>query len=359
MNCIMGGDMPRFRLDFAAPPHNPAHSLPAAAPGFRLDPPAAGWIICHVDRAGFLPIRLSDVFPPLADLWLWSMAVAWGLLPVSARIDEEGTEVLIAAEALPGERLRLSLIRRMDRSSFEPGRVVDAIVWMEARHAFLARWGALWAAYCQDDGLPWTEWKRFENQALPEPMRDMPWGALADVPALEPPPWTANQRIAWFYLSMAHQMRSRGHGCEYTADPAYWTLRELAFARLSIYAARAAWVQLREDEPPPTEALRLIDDAHDESLNGPQAEVQDEQKRRLSLFHSYVDAIQSTFDYIADIVEGCLPRLPIARGSFIADAQGHRARILKADGREWLLYWDDGRITLEDAFHAGMHPSWH
>lgn len=347
-----------FRLDFAAPPQSPTVSLLAAAPDFRLDPPAAGWIICHVERADFLPIRLSDVFPPLADLWLWSQAVAQGLLPVRVRIDEEGADVLLAAENLPEGHLRLSLIRRMDASSFEPERVIDAIVWTEARHVFLARWGALWAAYCQDDGLPWSEWKRFENQALPEPMRDMPWDALADVPALEPLPWTREQRIAWFYLQMAYHLRSRGHGCEYLDDPGYWTLRELAFARLSIRAVQAAWKQLREDMPPSTEALRLIDDAQEQALDDLEASAQDTQKGRLSLDHAYLAAIQGTFDHITEIVEGCLPRLPIGQGSFIADERGRRAVIVCMRGREWLLYWDDGRITLEDAFHAARHPSW-
>lgn len=350
--------MPPFHLEFAAPEYNPTDGPLVTVPGFRLTPPDAGWIRCHIEGADFLPIRMSDVFPPLADLWLWSVAVARGLLPVTARIDEEGTEVLLAAEALPEGRLRLSLIRRGDtRSSFEPGRVIDAIAWTEERRAFLARWGAMWATYCQDDGLPWIEWKRFENQTLPEPMRDMPWGELADIPELEAPPWSFAQRIAWFFLSMAHQLRSRGHGCEYTANPGLWTLRELAFAWLTIRAAQSAWVQLRQDAPPLPEALRLIDDAYELALDYPETSTRDEQASRLSLNHAHLEVMQATFDYIADIVEACLPHLPIGAGSFIADHAGRRAVILRAEGRDWLFYWDDGRITREDAFHAGRQAS--
>lgn len=350
--------MAPYHLDFAKPRCCAAASLLAAPPGFRLTPPEAGGILCHVEGADFLPIRLSHVFAPLADLWLWSMAVASGLLPASARIDEEDTEVLFAAEELPEGRLRLSLIRREDaRFSFERGRVIDAIAWAEDRRSFLARWGGMWAAYCQDDSLPWSEWKRFEQQALPEPMRDMPWEALADIPALDAPPWSFAQRIAWFYLSMAHQLRSRGHGCEYTADPALWTLRELVFARLSIWAAQSAWAQLRPDAPPTAEALRRIDDAFDLALEYPASSAQDERESRLALNHAYLEVMQATFDHIADIVEACLPQLPLGAGSFIADQAGRRAVILRAEGREWLLYWDDGRITQEDAFHAGRQAS--
>lgn len=211
--------MQPFHLDFAVPGYNPKGSLLATAPGFRLTPPEAGWIYCHIDGADFLTIRMSYVFRPLADLWLWSVAVARGLLPVTVRIDEEGTEVYFAAEELPEGRLHLSLIRCGNTRSCESGRVIDAIAWMEDRHAFLARWGALWATYCLDDTQPWIEWEHDGEQRFPEPMRDMPWGELADITELEAPPWSRQQRIAWFYLSMAHQMRSRGHGCEYTANP--------------------------------------------------------------------------------------------------------------------------------------------
>ncbi len=350
--------MQPFHLDFAAPEYNPTDGPLATAPGFRLTPPEAGRIRCHVESADFPPIDMSNVIPPLADLWLWSVAVARGLLPVTVHIDEEGTEVLYVAEELPAERLRLSLIRREGRRfSFEPGRVIDAIAWTEERCAFLARWSVLWASYCQDDGLPWIEWEREGEQRFPEAMRDMPWEELADIPALEPPPWTRQQRIAWFYLSMAHQLRSRGHGCEYTADPDFWTLRELAFARLAIRAAQSAWAQVRTDVPPHAEALRLIQDAYELALDYPVASARDEQASRLALNHAHLEVMQATFGYIANIAEACQPHLPIGAGTFIADHAGRRAVILRAEGRDWLLYWDDGRITQEDAFHAGRHPS--
>lgn len=347
-----------FKLNFAAPGHAFTGNFLATPPGFRLDPPEAGWIICHLVGADFLPLRMSYVFPPLADLWLWSVAVARGLLPVTVRIDEEGTAVFFSAEERPEGRLRLSLIRRMETLlSSEPGEVIDAIAWTEERRAFLSRWGSLWATYCLDDTLPWDEWERFEEKRFPEPMRDMPWEKLADFPELEAPSWTYQQRIAWFYLSMAHQMHSRGHGCEYIADPDSWTLRELAFARLAIHAAQSAWTQLHTDAPPQPAALHLIDVAYELIQDDPEASARDEQASRLSLDRAHLDAMQATFDYIADIAEACLPQLPIGAGSFIADLEGRRAVILRAEGRDWLLYWDDGRITREDAFHAGRQAS--
>lgn len=352
--------MQPFHLDFVAPEYNPTDSPLVTAPGFRLDPPEAGWIICHIEGADFLPLRMSYVFPPLADLWLWSVAVARGLLPVTVRIDEEGTVVLFSAEERPEGRLRLSLIRRMETLFFsEPGEVIDAIAWTEERRAFLARWGTSWATYCLDDTLPWDEWERFEEKRFPEPMRDMPWEKLADFPELEAPSWTYQQRIAWFYLSMAHQMRSRGHGCEYIADPDSWTLRELAFARLAIHAAQSAWMQLHTGAPPQPAALHLIDDAYELIQDDPEASARDEQTSRLSLDRAHLDVTQATFDYIADIAGACLPQLPIGASSFMADQEGRRAVILRAEGRDWLLYWDDGRITREDAFHARRQDSCH
>lgn len=121
--------------------------------------------------------------------------------------------------------------------------------------------------------------------------------------------------------------------------------------------AQAAWIQLRMDAPPPAEALRLIQDTYELALDYPEASARDEQTSRLSLDHAHLDVMQATFAYIADIAKVCLPQLPIGAGSFFADHAGRRAVILRAEGRNWLLYWNDGRITQEGAFHAGRHPS--
>lgn len=130
--------MPPFRLDFTAPERVSADGVRGTPSGFCLTPPDAGWIRCHIERADFRPPRMRLL--PLADLWRWSVAVAMGLLPATARTDEEGREVLWVAEALPENRLRLSLSRRGDtRSSFDPARLSGAIAWTEDRGAFLAR----------------------------------------------------------------------------------------------------------------------------------------------------------------------------------------------------------------------------
>lgn len=276
-----------------------------------------------------------------------------GLTPVAVRLDEEDDVVYLVAEHVPEAGLRLGLARMPGHMSLGEA-VPDAkLCWVEPRQDFLRRWGRMWADFLAGESFDQRQW-----DDDPEPMRDMPWEELADIPEWEPPSsWSFPQRIAWFYLSMAHLLRSRGHGCEYTADPAYWTLRELAFARLSIGAAQSAWAQLRADAPPRTEARCLIDAARESALFQAEVSTQSEQEARLALDHAYFDAIAATFDHIAAIVDACLPYLPIGAGSFIADHEGRRAVILRADGRDWLLYWDDGRITQEDAFHTGRHPS--
>ncbi len=343
--------MQPFHLNFAAPGHNLTGNILTTPPGFRLDPPEAGWIFCHIEGADFLPIRMSNVHPPLADLWLWSVAVARGLLPVTVRIAEEGTEVLFAAEELPEGRLHLSLIRREDtRYSFEPGRVIDAITWTEDKRAFLARWGALWATYCLDDTLPWDEWERFEEKRFPEPMRDMPWGELAYIPELEAPPWSLPQRIAWFYLSMAHHRSPMptGHGYAYVEEPDWWTLHRMAFAELSLIAAHAAWRALCEGIPPTADAWQQIQKAREMVENY----RENREAHSLPFMPTFSVPVRTVHLAVHEATMGCLARLPIGAGSFFAGQEGHRAVLIDAKGRDWLLYWDDGHITREDAFHT-------
>jgi hypothetical protein len=106
-------------------------------------------------------------------------------------------------------------------------------------------------------------------------------------------------------------------------------------------------------------ALHLIDDAYELVQDDPEASARDEQASRLSLDRAHLDVMQATLDDIANIVEACLPQLPIGAGSFMADQEGRRAVILRTEGRDWLLYWDDGRISLADPFYAHHRPAFY
>lgn len=177
------------RIDFACPHGFGAVQAVAldAPPGFALSSPDAGWIYLTVQHgdSNFDRVAMSDVFPPLMQLWAWSLAVAWGLMPVTLRIDEEGSAVYMTAETVVQERLRFTLTRTTYGWDTEPEPVLQALTWHEDRTAFLQSWGRLWAAYLHDDTMPWHEWLRTEEQLCPEPARDMPWDALASIPAVE------------------------------------------------------------------------------------------------------------------------------------------------------------------------------
>lgn len=334
--------MDTYDLTFEALLEGGSHRVLDAPPRLRLAGPEHGWIDLVVGEEGgeFAPVTLSQVYPPLADLWAWSLAVAWGLMPVTVRLDEESNLVYLMADMLPEDRLRIELTRAHGYQPPNEAAPEARLCWVEPRQDFLRRWGRMWAEFL-GDGFDQAHW---DND--PEPMRDMPWEALADVPALEPPPWTLKQRIAWFYLVMAYQLGWR-----------WLFVHQMDYAELALMAAESAarCLPLCEPFPPPDEASDLLRQArrlaHEE---GGHADGSD----RLATREVDFDARQAVSRYLASTVTACLPYLPFAPGSFIADEQGRRAVILRMSGREWLLYWDDGRITREDAFHAARHPSW-
>lgn len=105
-----------FALDFTVPPIVSDAIVLDAPPAFKLTPPDAGWIRLTLDgHTNGTPvsstIRLSYVYPPLADLWLWSRALAANLAPARVRIDEEGIASELRAEPEAGDGLRISLLQ--------------------------------------------------------------------------------------------------------------------------------------------------------------------------------------------------------------------------------------------------------
>ncbi len=356
------------RLDFTQPDGlatGEAVAL-ASSPAFSLSPPEAGWIglaIEHPD-ADFPPVMMSKVFSPLAPLWAWSLALAWGMEPASCRIDEEGSAVYLIAKAGTAERLSFTLVRTQYGCRNEPERLLQALTWEEGRAQFLHRWSALWAAFFSDETLPWIEWERQEETSIPEPMRDMPWERLPDLAALatvEPAPWPREALIAWFWLLLSHHLHSRGHGCEFTQDPARYILREMAFARHvldALNAARQALGLETSDNDKPCRALILR--AQDIALYGPdEAEEPDDEFAGFSsgpLERAYYRAQQAVYELQAETVRALLSRLPIGEGCAFIDEQGRRARLVHRNRRRWVLCWEDGRLSEGDCFYQDHRP---
>ncbi|MCX8086942.1 MAG: hypothetical protein N3C63_08600 [Rhodocyclaceae bacterium] len=325
----------------------------ASPPGLSLVGPEAGQInLVIAGSAVSALVTLSDVHPPLADVWLWSLAVAWGLGPAAVRLDGRSEAVYLLAHPVAQDVLSLELLRLPAHHASSDPLSAQRVGWLEPRTNFLRRWGRMWCNLLTGPFFDRRQWG-----IDPEPMRGMPWNELGDAPALEEAPtWSRAQRIAWFYFLVAYHLRSRNH---FPEGPAYWRQRELSLIRFSLLAAQAGWRQLRADAPP-EKALQLIDEA-EQVVRRVQANIDgSEEPNQLEreLGRAYFEAIRATLHEIADIVAACLPLLPIGPGSFFADKQARRAVILRADGREWLLYWDDRLIRKEGAFHLDRLPAW-
>ncbi|AVZ80158.1 hypothetical protein C3497_12525 [Zoogloeaceae bacteirum Par-f-2] len=121
------------RLDFALPDAcvtGKAATL-ASPPAFSLSHPEAGWIRLAIEHpdADFPPVMMSKVFSPLAPLWAWSLALAWGMEPASCRIDEEGSAVYLIAKAGTEGRLSFTLVRTQYGCRNEPERLLQALTW--------------------------------------------------------------------------------------------------------------------------------------------------------------------------------------------------------------------------------------
>lgn len=65
-----------FRLDFTAPERVSVDGVRVTPPGFRLTPPDAGWIRCHIEGADFRPPRCAFCRWPICGggRWPWR----WG-----------------------------------------------------------------------------------------------------------------------------------------------------------------------------------------------------------------------------------------------------------------------------------------
>jgi len=342
-------------------PTAPAHTLfRNTPPPLRLSRPEHGWIDLFIGEAGpFAPVSLSNVYPPLADLWYWSCALALGLLPATVRVYDESEYFFLSAERVNDGALRLRALRTVYDSP-EAGAPGACLVWEEPRRDFLRRWGRMWADWAAASDTDWSQW---EEEDVPEPMLDMPWEALADWPDERPAPWPRNALVGWFWLLMAHQLPSRGRrGCEYLDDPGRWVLRELALADLTLDVLHRAWTVLDDGAAPDGgECRRLIDVArdlaHGEDL--PQPEAHDVfAGLGEPLDRAYYRAQAAVFDDRERITGELLPRFPIAPGSAFTDAGGRSVSLIEARGRRWFVFRDDGQVNEEDVFHLVGGALW-
>lgn len=337
--------MQPFKLEFAVPDLEVNAAQLAQPPKFYLDPSNPHWIVVHVADANIPDIQVNYSQNSLFDLWLWSVAVARGLLPVTVCIEEENTEILLCAEATDAKGLRLQLIRRHSLlPSATAGDLSNHVVWCEARHDLLMRWSAMCSACIEVD-------------LTPAPMCDVDWENLINIPILEAPPWTLAQRVAWFYLSMAYHLLVCQSGHTFLMNPIMHTLRKLDLVEIAVRAAHAAWTQMLTDEPPTADALSVIEAAREDIRQMSETSSEHPNARHQLLIHMSWRGTQAGHTAITAIADTLLAQLPITSGSFFADKHGCRSTLIRVQGDHWLLYWEDGRITQDSAFHAGRQPS--
>lgn len=337
-----------FGLCFA--PSATAAVTLSSPPAVHLAGPEAGSIAMMIGQPEFAPVVLRDAHAPLAGLWLWSMAVAWDLLPVTLRLEAEEGPVELSAQPQADGQILVVVARGHAKAARDKDRV-QGIRWQQTRAEFLRHWGSAWtkclASPAFDAGGHWA--------IDPEPVRDMPWVTLGETPELEAPSWPMPARIAWFYLQMAHHSRSKNHGCEYTADPARWVARELAFARMGVQCANAAWAALHS-----TPAPNQGEEARIAVVLARAQQLPKELSRELevSLHHDYIETQSAAFEHVARVAEALLPQLPITPGCHFADEKGRRSTLVYRHGRRWTLWREDGMLVQEDAFRARFHTLW-
>jgi hypothetical protein len=337
-----------FGLCFA--PSATAAVTMSSPPAVHLAGLAAGSIAMMIGQPEFAPVVLRDAHAPLAGLWLWSMAVAWDLLPVTLRLEAEEGPVSLSAQPQADGQILVVVARGHAKAACDEDRV-QGIRWQQTRAEFLRHWGSAWtkclANPAFDAGGHWA--------IDPEPVRDMPWVTLGKTPELEAPSWPMPARIAWFYLQMAHHLRSKNHGCEYTADPARWVARELALARMGVQCANAAWAALHS-----TPAPNQGEEARIAVVLARAQQLPKELSRELevSLHHDYIETQSAAFEHVARVAEALLPQLPITPGCHFADEKGRRSTLVYRQGRRWTLWREDGMLVQEDAFRARFHTLW-
>lgn len=89
------------------------------------------WEICAGEQN--FEISLSNVYPPLDDIWLWTMLISASCLPVAVHIDMEGTVVTLRASwaELEADRIFVSIAERAEDNIEKPVAVIGRRNWLQ------------------------------------------------------------------------------------------------------------------------------------------------------------------------------------------------------------------------------------
>lgn len=351
-----------FALDFTVPPITLDAIILDAPPAFKLTPPDAGWI--RLMLAGYANgkpvnshIRLSYVYPPLADIWLWSRALAANLTPARVRIDEEGIASELRAEPEADDSLRVSL--QQEDTEGEPHTL---IVWHEPRADFLARWGACFAKLFHDDTQPWEEWEHFYDAIWREPARSLPWEKLAQTRVKMPSNWPRNALIAWFWLLHAHHYRSERATEWSRRDPLVFAREDIQFDALRLRCAAAAWrAAIPAHVPPDASAYAASHEELCEWLEDTApllSEIPPTPVAARSLFEHTYPVSRAVHDWIQLVEAAVFACLPLCTGQIFIDEHHARGVVLEAENTTQIVVWETGAVTVETGFNRGSSTVW-
>jgi hypothetical protein len=331
-----------------------------APPTLALSAPRAGWIDWHFAAGSEqFTVHLSYLFACLVDIWIWAMAVAHRLMPVSLRLDEEGKDSVLCAEwGDDGHgQLRLTLWQG-DTDGRECGR----FVWREDRVGWLRRVGSRFGAYL-GEGFDVVEWRN--HDAWPELAQYLPWCLPEAIAPHTRCSWPLSPRRAWFFLAVSQWLDPVVlHRARCSPDRAALARLEFLCAWRRQEALVAAW-RLLSGEPPAEDIGRLdraLDDARDlfedcETEREVRQAV-DAPGRVDDLSQAMGNGRRSLHFLRTKAFDQLVAEFPLVPGQIFIDECLRPGRLLLAEGRRMVIDWGEVGISTEYGFHWGSRTTW-
>jgi hypothetical protein len=353
---------PPFGMHFAAMTAGP-REYTAPPPPMELSAPDSGWIRWRVgDGEAAATIRLSYVFSPLVDIWVWAAAIAHRLLPVTLRIDEEGVYTDLHADwSDQGRDLLRLVVRQTDADEQEYRR----LAWREDRTGWLARLASQFGAYL-GDGFDTRSWHL--GAIWPEPACRLPWVWPVWVAPHTACDWPMTSRRAWFFLNLAYLLDPIATGWAWRRDDDE-TLAKLRFMFVfeSLSALDAAWACLLDTAFPDTgkveHSLALARDLFDEiefmhEGGEVDAELADAAARDNRL-RAAVRAFETDFHFLREqVITALMSWFPLRAGQWLVDESLRHGRIVQVEGKRRVVDWGKFGISTERGFRQGYRTLW-
>jgi hypothetical protein len=336
-------------------------------PTLSLSPPSAGWIRWRIGQGDDAPlICMSDCYSPLVPLWVWSAAIAHGLMPVTLRINEEGYYTDLCAQAEGDGDLRLTVLQ-VDANGDE----WRCALWQEAGCDWLSRLGRTLGGYLSDefDVREWT----LGPGLWPEAAQELPWGWPVEVArtiAQYACNWPAPCQRVRFFLVVAGRLDP------FVLRKAWCPNNQEAFARLRFLLARqrlealeGALAMVGTSHRCPSVGVldQRFEDARDlfdelelqrETGSTDCPDLADARTLERALHRVAFGFESALHSLMQEAMDALLPYLPLAPGAWLVDEQGRPGRVLLIDGPRTVIDWGNIGIATECWAPVGSGTTW-